>query len=82
MVSLLLTATAASVNRKNPGFMTLGQQLKTVVNPGETIRTVLNRFNQYRTPENVIQKVFSDLACQTPVSLDLKPSVDTVLYVA
>jgi len=82
MVSLLLTATVSSANRKNPGFMTVGQQLKTAVNPGETVGVVLNRFNQYRTPENVIQKVFYDSACQKPVSLDLKPAVDTILYVA
>ena len=82
MVSLLLTATTASANRKNPGFMTVGQQLKTAVNPGESVGAVLNRFNQYRTPENVIQKVFFDSACQKPVPLDLKPLADTVLYVA
>ena len=82
MVSLLLTATDFSVARKNPGFMTKGQQLKTSVNPGETIRAVLNRFNQFRTPGNLIEKVFSDFSCQQPVALDLKPTADLVLYVA
>lgn len=82
MVSLLLTATDSSVARKNPGFMTKGQQLKTSVNPGETIRAVLNRFNQFRTPGNLIEKVFSDVGCQQPVALDLKPTTDLVLYVA
>jgi len=82
MVSLLLTATESSANRKNPGFMTKGQQLKTTVNPGETIRAVLKRFNTYRQPENVIEKVFSDFSCLNPVNLDTKPAADLVVYVA
>jgi hypothetical protein len=81
MVSLLLTATESSANRKNPGFMTKGQQLTTTVNPGETIRAVLKRFNQYRQPENVIEKVFSDISCLNPVNLETKPTADLVVYV-
>jgi hypothetical protein len=62
--------------------MTKGQQLKTTVNPGETIRAVLKRFNTYRQPENVIEKVFSDFSCLNPVNLDTKPAADLVVYVA
>jgi hypothetical protein len=82
MPSLFLTATDSSAARKNPGFMTKGQQLKTAVNSSETIRAVLTRFNAYRTPENVIEKVFSDPTCRQPVNLDLKPATDMIIYVA
>jgi hypothetical protein len=62
--------------------MTKGQQLKTAINNGETVRAVLARFNVYRTPENVIEKVFSDPTCRQPVNLDLKPATDMIIYVA
>ena len=79
MPNLLFTATNASANRQLAGFMRAGTQLRCVANPGETIRQVLNRFNQYR--QEPVEKVYSDQAGTREVNPNTVPTQDMVLYV-
>lgn len=79
MPTLVLTATDASARRQLAGFMRAGAQLRCVANTGESIRQVLNRFNQYR--QDPVEKVYTDAAGTTEVRQETVPKVDMVLYV-
>ena len=56
--------------KKLPGFHH-GASLKLTVNYGETVATMLSKFNQFRGPDSQI-KILYDEETNTPVSSSLK----------
>jgi type VI protein secretion system component VasK len=78
MPSLTLSPTPAAVNRKLAGFVS-GAPLKLSATAGETIGTVMNRFNAYRQPENQITKLLTKDGLQ--VSFQSQVNTDLVAYV-
>ena len=73
-----LTPTQEAVNRKLAGFMS-GAPLKLTAQAGETIGTVLGRFNAYRQPENQITKLLTKEGL--PVSFQAQLNSDLVVFV-
>lgn len=80
MPNLILTPSAQAVLRKLAGFHS-GNPLKIVFRPGETIDAILDRFNEYRSPENQIEVLFTDSGLKTKCSMSVAITSDLVLYV-
>jgi hypothetical protein len=56
MPKLTLVPTKAAVDRKLAGFHQ-GKPLSLNFSKGETLDTVMHRFNEYRSPDNQIEKL-------------------------
>ena len=67
MPYLSLVPSEQAVRRRLAGFHS-GTTLKLFFKSGETLHTVLHRFNEYRSPENQITAVFAgpELTRQVP----------------
>jgi hypothetical protein len=73
MPGLTLVPTKSAVDRKLAGFHS-GNPLKLSFKTGETVHTVLHRFNEYRSPENQIEALFTsqDLKVRFPLQTQLQ----------
>jgi len=78
MPTLTLTPSKSAVQRKLAGFHQ-GNPLKLSFKQGETLDTVMHRFNEYRSPDNQIDALFTSENFQIPMTTVL--TTDLVLYV-
>jgi hypothetical protein len=77
-LTLTLSPTKAAVNRKLAGFHQ-GTPLKLSFKAGETCEAVLHRFNEYRSPDNHIERLLTSANLDFPLKTVLM--ADQVLYV-
>ena len=78
MPKLTLVPTKNAVTRQLAGFHQ-GASLSLSFKSGETVSTVMHRFNEYRSPDNQITTLLTSENHQIPWSLAL--TVDVQLYV-
>ena len=77
MPTLTLVPSKSAVQRKLAGFHQ-GTPLKLSFKAGETLATVLDRFNEYRSPDNQIEQLFTlgnPLPMKTVLQQDLQLEV-------
>ena len=77
MPTLTLVPSKSAVQRKLAGFLQ-GTPLKLSFKAGETLATVLDRFNEYRSPDNQIEQLFTlgnPLPMKTVLQQDLQLEV-------
>jgi len=80
MPILTLVPSKSTVLRKVAGFHQ-GQPLKLRFTQGETIETVMHRFNEYRSPDNQIETLVTTENSQSPIPLKTVLNADLALYV-
>ena len=80
MPKLTLIPTKAAVDRKLAGFQQ-GKPLSLNFSKGETIDIVMHRFNEYRSPDNQIETLFTSANRPIPFATVLG-SEDAQAYVS
>jgi hypothetical protein len=81
MPHLHLTPSPGAVSRKLAGFHS-GGTLKLSFTAGETIGAVLHRFNEYRSPDNQIENLYTTVSLTKAISLQTPLTADFVAFVA
>ena len=81
MPHLHLTPSPGAVSRKLAGFHS-GATLKLTFTAGETIGTVLHRFNEYRSPDNQIESLYTTVSLTKTIPLQTPLTADLVVFVA
>ena len=81
MPHLHLTPSPGAVSRKLAGFHS-GGTLKLTFTSGETIGAVLHRFNEYRSPDNQIENLYTTVSLTKTIPLQTTLMADLVVFVA
>jgi hypothetical protein len=81
MPSLTLIPSKAAVKRGLAGFQQ-GKPLKLNFSAGEYVKQPLNRFNEFRMPENQIEQVFTDSDLTQTISLQTQLFGDLSVFVS
>lgn len=80
MPTLTLSPTKNAVHRKLAGFHQ-GNPLKLSFSSGETLDTVMHRFNEYRSPDNQIETLLTSENSSSQIPLATVLTKDLVVFV-